>query len=134
MLQLEETNHSYYCSDTNYYVGNHNGENYGRCDYDTWRDFIEEWGSYDNDLNHVFRFDILPKTDEDGEDIEGEYSLMIFYILQRKGIFRPIWIKNIEQSDMEEITIFLTDKWEYIKNQWHELTTHQPNSKKENEK
>mgnify|MGYP007117714128 CR=1 FL=1 len=40
-LELKNTEHSYYCSDNNYYVGG--AENFGRCDYDTWEDFKEEW-------------------------------------------------------------------------------------------
>ena len=42
-MELKETNHSYYFSESNYYVGGQNGENYGRSDYDTWEDFMEEW-------------------------------------------------------------------------------------------
>lgn len=30
-LELKNTEHSYYCSDNNYYVGG--AENHGRCDY-----------------------------------------------------------------------------------------------------
>lgn len=40
-LELKNTEHSYYCSDNNYYVGG--AENHGRCDYDTWEDFKEDW-------------------------------------------------------------------------------------------
>ena len=38
-LELKNTEHSYYCSDNNYYVGG--AENFGRCDYDTWEERIK---------------------------------------------------------------------------------------------
>lgn len=38
-MKLQATEHSYYCSESNHYVGNQRGENFGRCEYDTWADF-----------------------------------------------------------------------------------------------
>lgn len=118
-MKLQKTNHSYYCSDSNYYVDGHS--NFGLCEYDTWNDFKDDWllpnNALDDDYNHVFRFDILEK-DEDS----GEFELWLFFILQRKGIYRPVWIKNIEEKDMEEIEQFLKDRWNYLKKQWEEIS------------
>ena len=118
-MKLQKTSHSYYCSENNYYVNGH--ENFGRSEYDTWSDFKDEWllsnDILDDDYNHVFRFDILEK-DEDS----GEFELWLFFILQRKGIYRPVWIKNIEEEDMKEIEQFLKDRWNYLKNQWEEVS------------
>lgn len=119
ILDLVPTNHSYYCSDHNYYV---NGDdNYGRCDYESWKEFKAEWvntdGSLDDDLNHLFRFDIVK---EDGIEKQG-FTLWLFFILQRKGIYTPVQINNITQDDMPEITAFLRARWSYLQKQWEEF-------------
>lgn len=122
-MKLQKTNHSYYCSNSNYYVGGH--ENFGRSDYETWNEFKEEWlssdGSIDDDYNHLFRFDI--EEDEDENEIpNGKYSLSLYFILQRKGIFRPVFISSITEKDMPEIKDFLSKRWDYLKRQWIELS------------
>ena len=125
-MKLQSTNHSYYCSENNYFVGNHNGENYGRNEYDTWNEFKNEWleddCTIDCDYNLCFRYDIINKHDDElDEDIKGEYVLWLFFILQRKGIYRPILIKDFKESDIQELEKFLKCQWEYMKNQWVEI-------------
>lgn len=124
-MKLKETNHSYYCSDSNYYVNGLN--NWGRCDYETWGEFKEEWffdgNDIDDDYNHLFRFDIEKREDDYGNKIENECDLKLYFILQRKGIFRPVWIKRIGEKDIKEIEVFLEDRWEYIKGQWIEFSS-----------
>lgn len=126
-IKLKETNHSYYCQDSNYYVGGENGKNFGRADYDTWSDFKEEWLNkdlwIDHDYNHCFRFDIKEKYDsEEDTEIKGEYSLHLYYMLQRKGNFVPVNIKTITDKDMEEVNQYLEQCWNYLKEQWFELS------------
>jgi hypothetical protein len=128
-MKLQETNHSYYSSENNYYVGNSHGENYGRCEYDTWNDFKEEWLDIgddhlgiDIDYNLCFRFDILQHRDEETDDLIDGYSMWLFFILQRKGIYRPVLIKNITDSDMVEVEIFLKRQSAYIKELWKEIS------------
>jgi hypothetical protein len=43
-------------------------------------------------------------------------------MLQRKGNFIPITIKEITENDMQEIEKYLNDCWEYLKNQWIEFS------------
>lgn len=123
-MKLKATDHRYYSSGSNYYVNGYN--NFGRCDYDTWEDFKDDWldndGNIDDDYNHVFRFDIIQNRDEEADELIEGYQLWLFFILQRKGIYRPVWIKNIEEKDMEEIKSFLENRWEYLKEQWVELS------------
>ena len=128
-MELKETNHAYYCSENNFYVGNRNGENFGRCDYDSWEDFKAEWLglgedklALDDDYNHVFRFDILEKRDRETDKPLGNFELWLFFILQRKGIYRPVWIKEIAENDMHEVTSFLEERWQYLKKQWNEVS------------
>ena len=122
-MELKETNHSYYCSESNFYVGGDN--NWGKFDFEVWKDFYSNWcgnvGRMDDDYNHVFRFDIKNTVDLNNDDIPGKYSLHLYFVHQRKGIYRPVYIKVITQEDMPEIEKFLRDRWEYMKNQWSEI-------------
>lgn len=128
MLELKETDHNYYSSENNYYVGNQHGENYGRCEYDTWEEFKEEWldkdGSIDCDYNLCFRFDILQKREQETDELIDGYQLWLFFILQRKGIYRPVLVKNLVESNMKELENFLHHQWEYMKDQWIEIDKH----------
>ena len=125
-MKLQATEHSYYCSESNHYVGNQHGENFGRCEYDTWADFQEEWldsdgVSIDMDYNLCFRYDIKQRRNLDTDEPIAEFELWLFFMLQRKGIYRPVWIKRIEEKDMPEIKGFLEKQWNYIQYQWNEL-------------
>lgn len=121
-LEFKPTEHSYYCSESNYYVDGY--ENFGRCEYCSWEEFKDDWLDngllLDDDLNHLFRFDICNEEDDEGEPT-GKLQLWLFFILQRKGIYRPVWIKEIQKSDMPEIEKFLEKRWEYMKKQWQEV-------------
>ena len=117
-LELKNTKHSYYCSDKNYYASS--SENFGRCDYGTWEEFKKEWlvnGSLDDDLNHLFRFDVF-----ESEETQGGFELFLFFILQRKGIFRPVRIHSITKDNLAEIETFLSHRWQYLKSQWREFS------------
>lgn len=125
-MKLQATNHSYYCSENNFYVGNSKGENFGRSEYETWEEFRDEWlgedgVSIDVDYNLCFKFDIIQKRDPDTDDLIDGFELWLFFILQRKGIYRPVWIKNISEKDMPYIENFLKIQFEYMKNQWKEI-------------
>lgn len=125
-MKLQATDHSYYCSESNYYVDGQHGKNFGRSEYDTWADFQEEWlnsdgVSIDMDYNLCFRFDIIQKSNPDTDEPIDDFELWLFFMLQRKGIFRPVWIKHIEEKNMQEVERFLKMQWEYIQNQWKEI-------------
>lgn len=120
-MKLKVTDHPYYCSETNYYVGGSN--NFGKSEYDSWSDFKEEWLhsgddslDIDSDLNYCVRFDITQNEDSGAKD------LWLFFLLQRKGIFSPVQIRNIQDSDMAEIEKFLKRQWKYIKKMWKEFS------------
>lgn len=120
VLKLKETEHAYCCSTTNYYVDGY--RNFGRCDYDTWGDFKDEWlddgpNDLDDDYNHLFRFDIVENEDE-----PGVFELLLFFILQRKGIFRPVVVHRITEDDLSDIETFLRRRWQYLQYQWSEFS------------
>lgn len=123
-IKLEKTNHSFYCNDSNYYVNGLN--NFGLAEYDSWSEFKEDWLlddlTIDHDYNHCFRFDIKEKYDhETDSEISGEYSLHLYFMLQRKGNFVPVRINTIVEDEMNEVNIYLKQCWEYLKKQWVEL-------------
>lgn len=124
MLEFKNTDHSYYCSENNYYVGG--SDNFGRAEYDNFNDFLESWtmadGDIDDDYNHLFRFDIEDCLDKETEEPNGSKRLWLFFILQRKGIYRPVLIKEILPSDIEKLNVFLSKRWEYLKCQWIEIS------------
>lgn len=113
-MNLKETNHSYYCSEGNYFK-----RDASPATFETWRDFAEEWNisKHDDDYNHIFRFDILKKENED------KFELYLFFIKQRKGIFMAVIINQITESDMPKIEQFLRERWEYLKAQWEEFSS-----------
>lgn len=121
MMELKATNHSYYCNDGNYY----SNEAYG--EFNTWQDFREAWfhtsEGIDHDYNHCFRFDIKPLYDHENDiDFEDRFSLSLYMMLQRKGAFIPVEIKEIKKEDMKEIEDYLQSCWDYIKGQWMEFS------------
>lgn len=124
-LKLKQTEHNYYCSDTNYYVNGHG--NFGLAEFPTWQDFKYEWLdddlNIDHDYNHCFRFDIKKRYDEEtDEELDNEFSLHLYYIMQRKGNFVPVYIEAITEEDMVEVNKYLESCWKYIKTQWSEFS------------
>lgn len=122
-LKLKNTSHSYYCSDNNYYVnGDHN---FGRVEYNSWKEFQELAEPLDDDINHVFRFDIT-----EYEEDPGHYYLELFFIKQKHGNFIPVFVHSITEDDMPEIESFLKKRWEYLKKQWIEFSRYETDEDK----
>lgn len=139
LIKLQETDHGYGCSNENYYVDGYN--NFGRSDYDTWEDFKEAWGfviegqfSIDFDYNFLFRWDIkeehnwVYESEEDKRNMtandagpNGNYSMHLYFMHQRKGNFVPVIIKTITEDDMVEISQMLQDAWEAMQVTWSEM-------------
>ncbi len=83
--------HSYYCSNTNYYSLK---ETYH---YATWDDFMVEMGDVDKNLNFLFRFDI--KENEE----TNKYYAELFYMQQRKGLFVISIVDEVKDKDADSI-------------------------------
>jgi hypothetical protein len=126
-MDLKITEHKYYSSGKNFWIGNFNGENFGRYEEKNWEEFKEHWfenGKMDHDLHYCFRYDIENKINEEtGKDIENEFKLLLFIVEQKKGNYVPVIIESITKEDMPEIEVYLKDCWEYTKNQWVEIST-----------
>lgn len=76
MGMLKDKKHPYYCSEGNYYSNGCYDE------YESFDDFLADWGDSDIDYNRIHRWDISLGDD----DCKPEVSF--YYILQRKAIAR----------------------------------------------
>lgn len=97
--------HDYYCSETNYF------SNECSLQYDTVEEFLDHWGDADIDMNLAFRWDVY-------EQDNGEYYAIVFFMLQRKGIFKSATIQSITEDDVESFVNFLKPHHEKLQNIW----------------
>ena len=109
-LERLSVDHPYYCSESNFYS---NEPNQG---YETATEFLDDFESADIDMNLVFRFDVQPRGENGAE--YGRYCAEIFMMLQRKGIFKPIYIKHINEKEAERLESYLAKHFEKIKEIW----------------
>ncbi len=109
---LWELEHPYYCHNANFYHRDELEE------FDSWEIFIEKWGGADMDLNLLFRWDWHLKGHwSDDSDI-----LQLFFILQRKGIFRPCEIK-VTKNDEVKVIEYLKPRFRHLSALWVPVVT-----------
>ena len=116
MKHLWETDHAYYCNETNYFESNSTVE------YGSFADFLENEGDADFDYNLVFRWDWVEGEDEELPPYNGDDSfrnglLKVFWMGQRKGAFRSTTVK-VCRADENEIKKFLIPRWQYLRGLW----------------
>ena len=104
----------YYCATGNYFSNEVNGE------FDTMTDFLAEFKDADIDMNYMFRFDIKPRDDENTET--GREYAEIFLMLQRKGIFKPCYVKHINEEEAIQFSEYAKKHWEYTQKLWSPLS------------
>ncbi|MEU7318333.1 hypothetical protein [Streptomyces sp. NPDC007083] len=88
-VRLWQTDHPYYCTNGNYFVSGLRRDEV-HTSYDSWAEFLSEWGDADHDMNLVFRWDWKREDRDnllDGEE-PGPDRLFVFWVLQRKAILR----------------------------------------------
>lgn len=109
---MKETNHDYQgCLTGNYYDSSMTGS------YESWESFKNVWAGfnnlgYDDTYHFIFRYDIHKEEEE-------LYVLELCVMLQRKGIYVHIWIKNITQNELNsEIFEFLKERKKYLNALW----------------
>lgn len=109
MRHLWEIEHAYYCNEGNYFSRE------SVCDtYKNWESFEEEYKDADKDYNLLFRFD-WHVTDE------GKDELKIFWMGQRKGLYRYT-IVYVTKQDEQKIIDFLKPFWEHMKEMWNPIS------------
>lgn len=115
---LWEIDHPYYCQEGNYFVPGarwHEVHN----EYDSWAEFHEEWGSADEDMNLVFRWDWKradPTDYADGEEIPAD-RLHVYWVLQRKAILRSTECV-VTEADEPAVRAWLAERAKTITAIW----------------
>lgn len=113
---LKETQHDYQnCLVGNFYDNKCTGE------YETWEDFKNTHAGfgandfYNDTYNFVFRYDIHKQDD-------SKYRLELCIMLQRKGIYTHLYIRNIDQNTLNtEVKEWLKGRSKYITHLWKEV-------------
>ena len=111
---LWEVEHTYYCE--------------GPIDrgftapYKSWADFIDEEGESDPYYNMLFRWDWREGDWENagsytGDDYYRNGNLQLFFMGQRKGIFRAVNV-SVCRADEPAVIAYLKPRWEYMRALW----------------
>lgn len=130
---LWEYDHPYYSSESNFFSRDYH------TDYDSWAEFIQDEGRNDKDLNLLFRWDwdasysyseedgVTPQTVEERrafadryDDDEKAWTLKLFFILQRKGIYRAVEVA-VCKSDEPAVREFLAGYVAHLRLVWEPL-------------
>lgn len=120
---LWEIEHSYYCNEGNYYAP---GREQPGSEWKSWTDFYNEFKDADFDYNYLIHFDWDESDDGGNNTYKGDDNyrngkLKIFWLAQRKGLYR--WdIIEVCRNDEENIKEFLKPRWEYIKELWEPIS------------
>lgn len=117
-IALKETTHDYQRALVgNYYSNEPDGA------YDSWQEFKDIWAGFhsptnvekfDDTYHFLFRYDI-----NDREELG--FQLELCFMLQRKGIYTHIYVNNIQEDDMPEITKWLKGRKAYMLQLWKEV-------------
>ncbi len=110
-LEKLAIDHDYYGSDSNYYNSSI------ALEYNFWHEFYNDYEDLDIDMNLIYRWDVhKPSEGRNG------YSMELFVIQQRKGIYVPINILLIEEKDVSQIVSFLGKHFDKINSIWKPLS------------
>lgn len=101
--------HPYYCNTSNFFNNDATGH------FETCKEFLENFGDMDIDMNHCFRWDVALKEESQPE---LGYKAYVFLILQRKGIFTPVTIDSISEEDVEAFVAYLQKHADHHKMMW----------------
>lgn len=118
-----ETAHPYHAPDANYYADGYTDRAHHH-EFETWADFMEEFESWDEDYNFLYRWDFEPSDpdlEEDDEDWRPPH-LTFCYIAQRKGTFTWAQINNPRAEDEAEIHAYLSKRWNHVQRMWAPLS------------
>lgn len=122
---LWEADHSYYCNLGNYFA---TARDPCHEEYDSWADFVECEGNSDMDYNLLFRWD-WKEEDEEGESTtDGTGTLYLFWMGQRKGLYRWSEVK-VHRGDEPAIREWLLPRMEHLLSLWEPLNINQEEPK-----
>lgn len=126
MTHLWEASHAYYCNEGNYF------SNDTVTEYRSWSEFVASEGDSDMDYNLVFRWDwkLIDDTGDghvahpEDDNYRG-YRLSIFWMGQRKGLFRTT-ITDVCRADEDAVITFLAPRWDHLQSLWAPLVASLP--------
>jgi hypothetical protein len=122
--RLWEVDHPYYCSESNFFARDCSSH------YDRWQDFVEVSHDEDFDMNLIFRFDWIPPwingdsnnpIEWQGDENYRDCTLKLFYIGQRKGLFRSVTI-DVCRADEPKVRAFLLKRLMHLQKLWEPFT------------
>lgn len=124
MPRLWEIEHPYYCAQSNYLAP---GDDQPEERFSSWKEFIEDRGNENPDMNLIFRFDWyegaqydLPEYDGDDKAKVGQ--LILYYILQRKGHYGWV-VVDVCRNDEPAIVAWLLPRYQKIAELWKPFYT-----------
>jgi hypothetical protein len=123
-VRLWEAQHAYYCEEQNYFAGRDKTVR----QFNSWADFISEFGDADPDYNLLFRWDWKPK-DEDAETYDPtahdencrDGELYVHWMGQRKGLYFTS-VVAVCRADEPAVRAFLRPRLEHLKKLWEPLS------------
>jgi len=104
---LWQHEHPYYMCEGNYYTGD------SMFKFDSWEDFIDEWGDADIDYNRIHRWDFSDLDDSDSVD-----KINFYYVTQRKAGVLSCHVSVDRKRDEEKIRKFLKPHAKLNKKLW----------------
>lgn len=112
-LEKLHVDHPYYCNMGNYY------SNEPYMEFETMSEFLDEFEDADIDMNLIFRWDIKERGENAAK--HDRYCAEVFIMHQRKGNFRPIDIRHVNESEAVRFNALLEKHWEKIKELWNPI-------------
>jgi len=120
---LWECNHDYYCSQSNFFAP---GNQQPFTSYRSLAEFLDEEADADMDWNLLFRWDWReedPETSKcnySGDDYYRNGRLLLFFMGQRKGLYR--WVEvQVCRADEAEVIKYLMPRWAHLQKLWAPL-------------
>jgi hypothetical protein len=120
---LWEVDHPYYCNQGSYWAP---GNNQPMQRHRSFADFIAEEGDAELDYNLVFRWDWIEGAgyelpEYNGDDNYRNALLLIFFMGQRKGLYR--WAEvEVCRNDEPAVIEYLRPRLEHLLSLWEPLT------------
>ena len=117
-MHLWEVDHQYYCNQANHFAP---GDRQPVTSHGNWASFLAEEGDADMDWNLLFRWDWQKPVDEDGDDTdEAEEKLLLFFMNQRKGLYR--WVEiAVTHNDEASVIKYLRPRLQHLLRLWEPL-------------
>jgi hypothetical protein len=113
---LWEVDHSYYCHESNYF----SNDTSDHCE--SIEEFTTHYANSDMDMNLVFRWDWKEEDPFTGDVHFRNGVLKVFWMLQRKGIYRCTTVA-VCRADEPKVIAFLKPRRQHLLSLWEPLAS-----------